>query len=79
LAFPSLKARKMLAILMREPLCYAITRQRGSHRKLESRNGYPPLGFSFHDRATIPPGLVRKILVHDVGLTEEQATELTSS
>lgn len=69
----------MLAILQREPLAYEITRQNGSHRKLESRNGYPPLGFSFHDRATIPPGLVRKILVQDIGLTEDQASQLASS
>jgi predicted RNA binding protein YcfA (HicA-like mRNA interferase family) len=79
LEFPSLKAKKMLAILQREPLGYEIKRQKGSHRKLESRNGYPPLGFSFHDRVTIPPGLVRKILVQDVGLTLEEAAELASS
>ena len=77
--FPSLKAKKMLAILQREPLGYEVHRQKGSHRKLESRNGYPPLGFSFHDRVTIPPGLVRKILVQDVGLTDEEASELASS
>lgn len=28
---------------------------------------YPPLTFAFHDKATIPSGLVRKILVRDVG------------
>jgi predicted RNA binding protein YcfA (HicA-like mRNA interferase family) len=77
--FPSLKARQMLAILQREPLAYEVVRQNGSHRRLESRNGYPPLGFSFHDRATIPPGLVRKILVQDVGLTEDEATEMARS
>jgi len=34
---------------------------------------YPELLFAFHDNADIPPGLVRKILVRDVGLTQEQA------
>jgi predicted RNA binding protein YcfA (HicA-like mRNA interferase family) len=69
----------MLAILLREPLGYEVARQKGSHRLLESRNGYAPLRFSFHDRATIPPGLVRKILMQDVGLTEDQARDLTRS
>ena len=32
--------------------------------------------FSFHDRATVPPGLVRKILVKTVGLTPEEAMRL---
>jgi hypothetical protein len=34
---------------------------------------YPPLTFAFHDNATIPAGLVRKILVRDVGLAEDEA------
>jgi hypothetical protein len=34
---------------------------------------HPPLTFTFHDGATIPAGLVRKILVKDVGLGEEEA------
>lgn len=38
--------------------------------------GRPPLSFSFHDKATIPSGLVRKILVRDVGLAEDQARKL---
>lgn len=38
--------------------------------------GYPPLTFAFHDEATIPAGLVRKILVRDVGLVEDDARKL---
>jgi hypothetical protein len=38
--------------------------------------GYPPLTFAFHDKATIPAGLVRKILVRDVGLAEDEARKL---
>lgn len=74
--FPSLKAPKLLAILMKEPLTYEIARQDGSHRRMKSRNGYPSLTFSWHDRATIPPGLVRKTLVKDVGLAEDEALKL---
>lgn len=73
--FPSLKARKLLAVLRREPLSYTVTRQRGSHRTMESPR-YPRLLFSFHDGADIAPGLVRKILVGDVGLTQDEALEL---
>jgi hypothetical protein len=38
--FPSLKARKLLTALKREPLAYTIARRKGSHRRLKSQNGY---------------------------------------
>lgn len=76
--FPSLKARQLLAILEREPLAYRVLRQTGSHKRLVSDKDYPPLTFSFHDGATVAPGLVRKILVKDVGLSEADAYELTT-
>ena len=74
--FPSLKAGKLLAVLMRKPLQYAVVRQSGSHRRLRSPNGYPDVTFSFHDKATVPPGAVRKILTRDVGLQVEEALKL---
>jgi hypothetical protein len=37
---------------------------------------HPPLTFAFHDGATIPASLVRKILIKDVGLDEEEARKL---
>jgi predicted RNA binding protein YcfA (HicA-like mRNA interferase family) len=73
--FPSMKARDLLAVLMREPLSYDIARQRGSHRRLRAP-GRPPLTFAFHDRATVAPGLVRKVLCRDVGLPEDEALKL---
>jgi predicted RNA binding protein YcfA (HicA-like mRNA interferase family) len=73
--FPSMKARELLAVLMREPLNYEIVRQRGSHRRLKAP-GRPPLTFAFHDRATVGPGLVRKVLCQDVGLSEEDALKV---
>lgn len=73
--FPSLKAKKLLAILERSPLSYRVVRQSGSHRRMESPL-YLPLTFAFHDKATIPAGLVRKILVRDVGLAEDEARKL---
>lgn len=74
--FPSLKARRLLAILRAKPLGYVVVRQSGSHRRLEA-DGRPPLTFSFHDNATIPGGLVRTILVKQVGLDEATARGLT--
>jgi predicted RNA binding protein YcfA (HicA-like mRNA interferase family) len=73
--FPSIKAKKLLAILERTPLNYRVVRQSGSHRRLESE-GRPSFTFAFHDKATIRPALVRKILVKDVGLAEDEARKL---
>jgi predicted RNA binding protein YcfA (HicA-like mRNA interferase family) len=73
--FPSMRARELLAVLMREPLSYEIVRQRGSHRRLKGP-GRPPITFAFHDRAEVAPGLVRKILCRDVGLGEDEALRL---
>ena len=72
-AFPSLKARQMLTILQR--LGYEVTRQSGSHRKMEAL-GRPVIFFSFHDRATLPSGMVRTILVKQIGLSDEEARAL---
>lgn len=74
--FPSMKGRQLLKVLTGEPLGYEVVRQRGSHRRLESKRGYPSLTFAFHNSATIPPGLVRKILTKDVGLSEQEARDL---
>ncbi|SNQ50699.1 conserved hypothetical protein [Frankia canadensis] len=72
--FPSLKARQLLRVLGR--LGYRVTRQDGSsHRWLEA-DGRPRLRLAFHDRVTVGPGLVRQILVKQVGLTVEEALEV---
>lgn len=71
-----MRAPKLLSVLCRAPLNDRIVRQNGSHRRLESSSGYPPLGFAWHDGVTIPRGLVRKVLVKDVGLSVEEALTL---
>ena len=73
--FPSLKASRLLAILARQPLGYRVVRQSGSHRTLAAP-GRPRVVFAWHDKHTIPPGLVRKVLVRDVGLDEREARRL---
>jgi predicted RNA binding protein YcfA (HicA-like mRNA interferase family) len=74
--FPSLRWPQLRRVLSREPLLYAVERQSGSHITLKSDAGYPELHLAFHDRAELPPGLVRKILCRDVGLTESEALTL---
>jgi len=73
--FPSIKAKRLLATLERKPLGYRVARQTGSHRRLEAP-GRPALAFAFNDNATIPSGLVRKILIKDIGLAEDEARKL---
>jgi hypothetical protein len=63
-------------VLTRRPLFYSVHRQTSSHVTLTSAAGYPDLHLAFHDRAELPPGLVRKILCTDVGLTEGEALAL---
>lgn len=70
-----MKARSILRVLERRPLNYRVARSAGSHRRLKSAD-YPPFTFAFHDRDTISGGLMRRILVNDVGLSEAQAREL---
>lgn len=74
--FPSLRGRELRSVLEREPLAYETVRQRGSHRKMESRNGYRDVRFSFHDGVTVPGRTVKKVLVSDVGLSEDEARDL---
>lgn len=74
--FPSLRWPELQRVLERKPLRYRIVRQSGSHRTMESDAGYPPLLLAFHDRATVPPRVVRKVLVEKVGLPEDEAMRL---
>lgn len=73
--FPSMKAAKLQSLL-EVKLGYSVKAQRGSHKKMVSAAGHPQLTFAFHDGAEVPPGLVRKILVKDVGLTADAAAQL---
>jgi predicted RNA binding protein YcfA (HicA-like mRNA interferase family) len=73
--FPTMKARRLLAILMREPLNYRIVRQRGSHRILDAE-GRSRIIFAFHDRQTVAPRLVRQLLVTEAGLDADEALDL---
>lgn len=76
--YRSMKARQLLAILMKEPLNYRVARQKGSHRRLAS-DGFPSFTFAFHDGDTVGPGVVKKILERDVGLTPSQAADILDS
>jgi predicted RNA binding protein YcfA (HicA-like mRNA interferase family) len=76
--FPQSKAKRMLALLEREPLGYEEKRRKGSHRRLHSRNGYPEIAFWAHDKDTLKGSVVKEILVKQVGLSEDEARDLLS-
>lgn len=79
-SFPSMRWPQLFRILTRAPLSYSVERpkgrkKKGSHRKLVA-TGRPDLRMAFHDQQELPGGLVREILVEQVGLSEEQAMRL---
>lgn len=74
--FPAWKAQKVVAFLRRE-LNYERHRQTGSHQTLVAE-GRPTLTFAYHNGDTVPPGVLRDILVKGVGLSLQEALELTS-
>jgi hypothetical protein len=72
--FPSLKARQLLCILGH--LGYRVSRHGGSSHRWLAAEGRPTLQFAYHDRVSISPARVRKILVKEVGLTVEEALKV---
>lgn len=67
--YPSMNPKKLSKIL--QDLGYKEIRQRtGSHRHLSSPE-HPSLTLALHTKE-IPPGLVKKILEKDIGLTEDE-------
>jgi predicted RNA binding protein YcfA (HicA-like mRNA interferase family) len=68
--------REFRRLLERAPLSYSVARQKGSHATWHSTAGYPVLHTAFHDKHQVAPGLIRKILTKDVGLTVEEALAL---
>ncbi|MEU9885318.1 type II toxin-antitoxin system HicA family toxin [Sphaerisporangium sp. NPDC051017] len=67
--FPSLKPQELLRILL--ALGYEEVACKGSHRKLVCE-GRQRVTFSFHG-GSIAPGVVRDILVKQVGLDMDEA------
>ncbi|MBJ7480329.1 type II toxin-antitoxin system HicA family toxin [Rhodococcus sp. (in: high G+C Gram-positive bacteria)] len=77
--FPSYKATKLKSILKKKLGYRAVPKSgSGSHTKLRSE-GRPDLLWAFHNGVTIPPGLVRNILVVQVGLSIEEARKVVGN
>jgi predicted RNA binding protein YcfA (HicA-like mRNA interferase family) len=70
-----MKASALLRVLKRDPLAYQEVRPAGSHRRLKAA-GRPPLTWAYHDRRTLSSDEVRRVLVAQVGLEEEEALGL---
>jgi predicted RNA binding protein YcfA (HicA-like mRNA interferase family) len=71
--FPSLKAQQILRVLI--ALGYEEVSRNGSHRKLACA-GRPRVTFAFHDGVSLAPGVVRDILVKQVGLDNDEALKV---
>ena len=65
---PSVKARRLLAAL--ERCGFVVMRTHGSHRFLRHSNG-KTLVFAFHDRETIGPRMLSRIL-KDAGISTDE-------
>ena len=66
-AWPSAKARRVLAALIR--IGWTVKRQSGSHKTL-ARPGWPDTVFAFHDGDEIGPRMLGRIAKH-TGLKPE--------
>lgn len=74
--FPSMKATKLLQILKKNLGYRSVAKSGpGSHTWLEAE-GRPRIRWAFHNKVTLAPGLVRKVLVQEAGLTIEEAREV---
>lgn len=72
--YPSMDVKKLRRLLT--TLGYVATGNgKGSHERL-IHGTYPPLTFSGHSTKEISGGMVKKILLKDIGLTDEQAKEV---
>jgi predicted RNA binding protein YcfA (HicA-like mRNA interferase family) len=65
-----------MRVLTSEPLSYRVVRQAGSHCRLQA-DGRPALTWAFHDGRTLAPSEVRRVLVHHVGLAEDDGAGST--
>jgi predicted RNA binding protein YcfA (HicA-like mRNA interferase family) len=71
--FPSLKAEQLEAIVREH--CTFVRKGKGSHRIYQNSAG-ARFSFDFHRGRTVSPVLVRRVLIRDVGLTQEQAEQV---
>lgn len=65
--WPSVKARRLLAALIR--LGWQVKRQTGSHKTL-ARDGWPDVVFAFHDGDEVGPKMLARMAKH-TGLSPE--------
>lgn len=59
-----------------EKHCGAYIRRSGSHRRYKGR--HKEFTFSYHDRAEVSGNNVRRVLIEDIGLTDDEAREEVS-
>ena len=64
--WPSSKARKVLAALLR--IGWIVKRQSGTSHRILARSDWPDFVFAFHDGAEIGPKMLARVARH-TGLT----------
>ena len=69
-----MKARKLRKLLRGLGYHRVPGRGHGSHELLRA-DGYSDILFAFHSKDDVPGGLIRNILVKQVGMTREEAEE----
>lgn len=70
--WPAHKAGHVLKKILMKQLGYRRARQSGSHVTLVA-DGRPAITWAYHNGQTVPPRVLRDILVNQVGLTMDQA------
>ena len=70
--FPTMKAKRLLAVLQREPLNYRVSRQSGSYRRMEAP-GRPPLTFASMTGQPCPPASSARFSSNSVGISAVRA------
>jgi predicted RNA binding protein YcfA (HicA-like mRNA interferase family) len=66
--WPSVKARRLLAALLR--IGWTVKRQAGGSHRVLARQDWPDFVFAFHDSEEIGPVLLRRI-ARQTGLTPD--------
>ncbi|ARO11682.1 hypothetical protein BMR99_03330 [Propionibacterium freudenreichii] len=73
--WPSLKARQLRRILEASGYTEVADSRRGSHLTLRHPK-LKDIRWAFHDKQTVPPMLVKKILLRDAGMSLDEALEV---
>jgi len=70
-----MKASELLKVLIAD-VGYRVARQKRARIGGSLCDGRPPITWAYHDRKSLSPGEVRRVLVKQVGPAEDEALSL---